>query len=358
MISGSMPPYVFGSGAVKVLPSLLAEHRPGWVLWLVDHFFSPQDVKSWGLQIGDEALSVDTTFEPTVESVEIVTLTVEQSISDKGKYPCAVIGIGGGSTMDTAKAVSILLTNPGKAADYQGWDLVQNPAIYKIGVPTISGTGSESSSTCVLTNHAKGLKLGMNSPYSRFDQVVLDPDLTATVPREQYFYTGMDTWFHCREYINGEDRNDFTDALALESTHKLWQVFCSSDEGNYQSDWMRSVLMVASFLGGSAVGCTGLVHPFSAGLSMVLGLRHGFANCIAMTALEEFYPDDCKDFAWFLEYNNLSLPMVLCASLSDEKMDALYQATIVHEKPLRNALGASWRDVLTKEKVKEIFRRM
>jgi 3-deoxy-alpha-D-manno-octulosonate 8-oxidase len=58
---------------------------------------------------------------------------------------------------DTGKAVSNLLRNPGNAEDYQGWDLVKNPGVYKIGVPTISGTGAEASRTCVMTNPKNGL---------------------------------------------------------------------------------------------------------------------------------------------------------------------------------------------------------
>ncbi len=64
-----------------------------------------------------------------------------------------------------------LLTNGGKAEDYQGWDLVKKPAIYKIGIPTISGTGAEASRTCVMTNSKSGIKLGMNSDFTIYDQL-------------------------------------------------------------------------------------------------------------------------------------------------------------------------------------------
>ena len=99
--------------------------------------------------------------------------------------------------MDTAKAISNLLTNEGQAADYQGWDLVTNQSVFKIAVPTIAGTGAEATRTCVMTNKQTGLKLGMNSDYSVFDRVILDPELLTTVPRDQYFYTGMDAYIHC-----------------------------------------------------------------------------------------------------------------------------------------------------------------
>jgi len=354
MIAGSMPPYVFGSGAIQSLPRLLAKRRPGWVLWLVDHYFRGlREICLHGSNISDQRFCVDTTFEPTVESVD----RIAEVVRDIGDAPTAIVAIGGGSTMDTAKAVSVLLTNPGKAADYQGWDLVKEPAVYKIGVPTISGTGSESSSTAVLTNHAKGLKLGINSPYSRFDQVVLDPDLTKTVPHEQRFYTAMDTWFHCNEYLYGHEHNRLTSELAESAAGLVSEVFVPYWLDPPADDDAREMLMVASYLGGAAAGCTGLVHPFSAGLSMVLGLRHGLANCVAVRGLQDLAPM----YHWFMDYledSHIELPTGLCADLTDDQMEQLYQSTIVHEKPLRNALGDGWRDVLTREKVLEIFGRM
>ena len=79
--------------------------------------------------------------------------------------------------MDLAKAVSLMLTNPGSSVDYQGWDLIKNPAVYHVGIPTLSGTGSEVSRTTVLTGPEK--KLGINSDHTVFDQIVLDPLLTS-----------------------------------------------------------------------------------------------------------------------------------------------------------------------------------
>ena len=99
--------------------------------------------------------------------------------------------------MDIAKAVALMLTNKGSSADYQGWDLIKNPPVYKIGIPTLSGTGAEVSRTCVLMGPEK--KLGINSDYTPFDQIILDPNLIANVPKDQRFYTGMDCYIHCIE---------------------------------------------------------------------------------------------------------------------------------------------------------------
>ena len=131
--------------------------------------------------------------------------------------------------LDTAKAVANLLTNPGKAEDYQGWELVKSPAVYKIGIPTLSGTGSECSRTCVLTNIPKNLKLGMNSDYTVYDQLLLDPDLLATVPRDQYFYTGIDTFMHCVESLQGSYRNAIIDAFSVRAVQLCEEIFLSDD---------------------------------------------------------------------------------------------------------------------------------
>ena len=92
-------------------------------------------------------------------------------------YPDIIIAIGGGSTLDAGKAISVLITNKKKAEYYQGWDLLKNKGIYSIGIPSLSGTGAESSKTCVLLNKKKNLKLGFNSKYTCFDEVYLLPEL-------------------------------------------------------------------------------------------------------------------------------------------------------------------------------------
>ena len=93
----------------------------------------------------------------------------------------------GGSILDISKAVSILLKNKGKCSKYVGWDKVQKPGVYKIAIPTLSGTGAEASKTCVFIDYKKKIKMGINSEYSLFDQVICDFKLQRTVPKEQFF---------------------------------------------------------------------------------------------------------------------------------------------------------------------------
>ena len=205
-----------------------------------------------------------------------------------------------------------------------------------------------------MTDKRTGLKLGMNSEYTVFDQLILDPDLTASVPRNQYFYTGMDAWIHCVESLAGSYRNLLGDAYSAQAINLCREVF---KDDQMMSDVNRAKLMVASYLGGSAIAMSyvGTVHPFSAGLSVVLGIHHCVANCIAMTGMEFFYPSEHREFMNMLERQAISLPQGVCANLSEMQYKALYRATIIHEKPLTNALGVGFRKILTENRVRKIF---
>jgi 3-deoxy-alpha-D-manno-octulosonate 8-oxidase len=208
-----------------------------------------------------------------------------------------------------------------------------------------------------MMNSAKNLKLGMNSDFTVFDRLVLDPELTATVPRAQYFYTGMDSYIHCIESLAGHYRHAFADALSRQALAICRDLFLSAD---MQADDNREQLMIASFLGGSAIGNSyvGLVHPFSAGLSMVFHMHHCVGNCIALDALEEFYPREVDEFRRMMDVQKIELPRGLCRDLTETQARALYDATVVHAKPLANALGDDFKSVLTFDKVAEIFARM
>jgi 3-deoxy-alpha-D-manno-octulosonate 8-oxidase len=278
-------------------------------------------------------------------------------LSEGFSQPIAIVGMGGGITMDSAKAVSNLLTNGGKAAQYQGWDLVKVPGIFKIGIPTISGTGAEATRTCVMTNPASGLKLGMNSDFTVFDHVIMDPELTATVPRDQYFYTGLDAYIHCVEALAGSYRNAIGDAYSRETINLCRQVFLEDD---MQTPENRERLMVASYLGGCSIATSyvGVIHPLSAGLSVVLGVHHCIGNCIVMRAMAEYYPAAYDEFWKMAERQSVKVPEGVCKHLDDAGFKALYDASTMHQKPLTNALGENFKSILTLEKVTDLFKKM
>ncbi|SFV57625.1 alcohol dehydrogenase, iron-containing [hydrothermal vent metagenome] len=349
--------YMFGKGSIDKLEDILKDKKSEnqYTVYYIDEYFQNNELlNKLPVKEEDEIFFVQTKDEPKTEFIN----KFRDILVEKGKNkPKAIVAIGGGATLDTGKAVANLLTNPGNAEDYQGWDLVKNPAIYKIGIPTISGTGAEASRTCVMTNTKSGLKLGMNSDFTIYDQLILDPNLTKTVPRDQYFYTGMDTYIHSFESLNGKYRNAIGDAYAKQAIALCREVFLSDD---MMSDENREKLMIASYFGGCAIANSfvGVVHPFSAGLSVVFGTHHCIGNCITMNAMEEFYPKEYEEFFKMAEKQDVIIPKGIATDLSDETYLALYNSTVIHEKPLSNALGDDFKNKLTLEKVTEIFKRM
>jgi len=349
--------YMFGKGSINNLASIIdvKKSKSNYVIYYIDEYFQDSNlIETLPINESDEVFYIQTKYEPKTDKIDELKLKLLYLKKDN---PKAIVAIGGGATLDTGKAIANLLTNPGKAEDYQGWDLVENPAIYKIGIPTISGTGAEGSRTCVMTNAKTGLKLGMNSDFTIYDQLILDPNLTATVPREQYFYTGMDTYIHCIESLNGSYRNAIGDAYAKQAIELCREVFLSDD---MMSDENREKLMVASYLGGCSIANSfvGVVHPFSAGLSVILGTHHCIGNCITMNAMKEFYPKEYKEFFEMAQKQSIDIEKGITDNLDDETYLNLYNSTVIHEKPLSNALGANFKNILTLEKVTEIFKRM
>ena len=351
--------YIFGNGSKSSLRPILNDKRTvekDIVVYFFDiHFKVDKNfLKNIDIKNTDIIFYHNTKEEPTTQYINGIINQLFNCNKDK---ICAIVGIGGGATMDVAKAVSNLLTNAGNAEDYQGWDLVKNPGVYKIAIPTLSGTGAEATRTCVMTNKDTGLKLGMNSDFTVFDQIIMDPELTKTVSRNQYFYTGMDAYIHCIEALNGSHRNAIGDAYSSQTIKLCKEVFSSN---GMMSDENRSKMMVASYLGGCAIATSyvGIVHPFSAGLSVVLGIHHCIANCIVMRAMEEFYPNEFYEFWKMVDQQSIEIPEGICKNLGDEQYDKLYTSTIIHEKPLKNALGQEFKKILTKEKVRKIFSKM
>ncbi len=359
-VSKTVGSFHYGFGSINKLESVLGQRKTSvedFSIFFVDIFFKDKSEILIKLPIEKHDLVSFVDCKDEELTTEMVDQIVTWIKSKTARLPSAIVGFGGGSVLDTAKAVSNLLTNGGKAEDYQGWDLVKVPGIFKIGVPTLSGTGAEASRTCVMLNKAKNLKLGMNSPHTVFDHLVLDPEFSKTVPRDQYFFTAMDTYIHCVESLKGNFKHPIADVYSKDALELIKEVMLSED---MMSDDNREKVLIASYFGGSAIGNSfvGLVHPLSAGLSTVFGTHHCLANCIVMAQMNEFYPDETNEFLTFCRKQKITLPNGLYKDLNAEIFNRLYQSSIVHEKPLSNALGPNFKEVLTPAKVKSLYQSM
>jgi len=348
---------VFGRGSFNQLGDILSPKRRNVnapFIFLVDDVFKGN---AWltariSLAYDDKVIYISTKEEPKTSQVDEL---VEQIILDYKELPSGIIGIGGGSVLDLAKAVSIMLTNDGQSKNYQGWDLVKNPAVYHVGVPTISGTGAEVSRTAILTGPDK--KLGINSDFTPFDQVILDPELTKDVPKNQWFYTGMDCFVHCIESLNGTYLNAFSKSYGEKAFSLCKEIFI---DGNLSDKESQDKLMMASWHGGMSIAYSqvGVAHAMSYGLSYLLGIKHGIGNCIVFDHLEEFYPHGVALFKQMKEKHHIELPQGICADLSEKELDIMIDVAFGLEPLWINAIGKDWKKIITRERLKALYLKM
>ncbi len=345
---------VYGRGSFDQMDEIIAPQRRDGnpMVFLVDHFFENNPlINRIPLRGNDKILFANVTYEPKTKQVDALA----KQLKDEFGSISGIIGIGGGSTMDLAKAVSLMMTNPGSSADYQGWDLVKFPGVYKAGIPTLSGTGAEVSRTCVLTGPTK--KLGMNSDFTPFNQIVLDPELTANAPLNQRFYTGMDCYIHCIESLQGTYLNEFSKSYGEKALELCRYIFLEKKNWDAEAD---DKLMMASYAGGMSIAYSqvGVAHAVSYGLSYLLGTKHGIGNCIVMNHLEEYYPEGVKEFKKMVEKNKVDIPVGICKDLKDEDFEKMINVSIGMKPLWENALGKDWEKIMTREKLRALFEKL
>ncbi len=345
---------VYGRGSFDQLDEIIEPKRKNGspMIFLVDHFFEGKPLAGRvPVKDRDKIIFIDVTHEPKTSYVDKIAGQLKEEFGQVS----GVVGIGGGSVMDMAKAVSLMMTNPGSSADYQGWDLVKNPGVYKAGIPTLSGTGAEVSRTTVLTGPTR--KLGMNSDFTPFDQIVLDPQLTANAPVNQRFYTGMDCYIHCIESLEGTYLNEFSKSYGEKALELCRKVFVQKNKWDDECD---DQLMMASYAGGMSIAYSqvGVAHAVSYGLSYLLGTKHGIGNCIVFDKLEEFYPEGVKEFKYMVEKNKVDIPQQITKGLTDDDFDKMINVSLGMKPLWENALGKDWEKIMTRDKLRALYEKL
>ncbi|MEJ7610572.1 MAG: iron-containing alcohol dehydrogenase [Ferruginibacter sp.] len=234
-------------------------------------------------------------------------------------------------------------------------DLLKNEGIYHVGIPTLSGTGAEVSRTTVLTGPLK--KLGLNSDFTPFDQVVLDPELTEGVPDNQWFYTGMDCYIHCIESLTGTFLNAFSQSYGEQALELCRTVYLRKDSRDSDS---QDKLMMASWHGGMSIAYSqvGVAHAMSYGLSYLLGTKHGVGNCIVFDKLAAFYPDGVKEFKQMVAKHTIDIPRGVCAGLTETEYDKMIDISLGLVPLWENALGKDWQKTITRDKLRSLYAQM
>jgi 3-deoxy-alpha-D-manno-octulosonate 8-oxidase len=347
---------VFGRGSFSELGTILSEKRNDndrFMVFIIDNYFKGKELeKRLPAHAEDIVLFIDVDpHEPTTEQIDEIR---DNILSERG-LPAGVVGIGGGSIMDIAKALSLMFTNEGSSTLYQGLNLIKKPGIYHVGVPTISGTGAECSTTAVLTGPEK--KLGLKCEWTIFNQVILDSELTATVPTDKWFYTGMDTFIHCIESRDGILNNAYSMSYGEQALKLCYDVYMSDEAGRSAEN--DDKLMVASLMGGMSLTYSevGVCHALSYGLSKIFGEKHCYANCLAFQHLADYYPEGVAEFNKMLKKHNITLPKGISPNWTEDEITAMAQVAYNLPHMWNHAIGTDWKDKITLDTIKDLYRR-
>lgn len=235
--------------------------------------------------------------DPTDEVVHEAAATYDDAEAD------AIVGIGGGSSIDTAKATAILATNDGHILDFEGSGNVPNDPPPTIYVPTTAGTGSEVGHWTIVKDAEAEIKKEIGDVKLLADLAVVDPELTADAPEPVKAATGMDVLTHAVEAYVSIKAQSQTSALALDSIEKVGEYLPAAVE--YRGHDRESLTMMAraSMQAGMAFNGAGLglVHAMSHQVGGKFGVPHGLANAIVLPYAMEYnipqVPDLMVDIA-------------------------------------------------------------
>ncbi len=222
--------------------------------------------------------------EPTnIHVLEALTICKEEKCD-------FIIGLGGGSCIDAAKAVAVLYTNGGEVEDYVQKDMeIDNDPLPLIAIPTTSGTGSEVTSVAVITNKRTDVKMMMKHPSFTPQVAIIDPILTRSVPPHITAATGIDALCHAVEAYISKVSQSLTDVLALSAIESIMKYLRIAYEDGENME-AREAMMIASLQAGIAFSNASvtLVHGMSRPVGALFHVPHGISNAILLPTVLEY----------------------------------------------------------------------
>jgi len=200
-----------------------------------------------------------------------------------------VVGVGGGSALDTSKAIGLMLVHPGNIRDYVGLDKVPGPGAPVIAVPTTAGTGSEMTRFSVLSDKKAKVKLSVGSMYNCPTLALCDPELTVTLPAHITAATGMDALTHALESYVNKATQPISEALSLQSMKLIAKSLRLAVVQGENLDARQDMLM-ASTIAAMAFNSTrlGLAHALAMPLGAQFKIPHGVVNAILLPEVMKF----------------------------------------------------------------------
>lgn len=285
----------FGRGAVKKLPQILGGYAVKKVMIVYDG-----GVKAAGIaekiieQVecsGIEYVIFDGVIpNPTNEIVEgAAKIAKEEAIE-------GFVAVGGGSSIDLAKAVNVLMTNPGNIGEYGGMNMVKNPCLPLIAIPTTAGTSSEITNVSALIDTEKVIKYVVIDNKIVASDVIADPEFTKTMPVSVTAATGMDAITHAVESYISNEATPLTEYNSLKGLSVLYENLPKVVADGSDMDAREQMMLGCIITGfGFSNANLGLVHAIAHTLSAHFGLAHGMANASVLPYVMEYNAQACPE---------------------------------------------------------------
>jgi len=284
----------FNEGAIEACEKDLREAKKTHALIVTDHFLRQTDTYQRVLSVFEKVLISYQVFDdvianPTMSSVKDALNLV------RNKTPDVIVSIGGGSAHDTAKAVSIVLSNGGCIKDYEGINKMHHPGVPIIAINTTAGTASEMTNFCIITDEYRKVKMAIVDPKMLPWISVNDPKTMKSLPKSLTAATGIDALTHAIEAYVSTQATPITDASALYAIKLIKEhlPICYKDGSNMES---RKMMAYAQFLAGMAFSnaSLGYVHAIAHQLGGFYNLPHGVCNALLLPYVIDFNGSQLK----------------------------------------------------------------
>lgn len=278
----------FGMGSLKKLPAILEKSGSDNVLLISDRGLERIGVVKRIQEIIEEGKNKCTSFldvipNPTVEVVDAATELYKKSGAN------SIVALGGGSSMDVAKAVGVLVNYGGKITEYEGNHKVPGPIVPIIAIPTTAGTGSEVTASAVITDTSRNYKLSVFSYEILPKYAVLDPELIMTAPMSIAAACGVDALIHAMEAYVSNNATPFSDAMAEKAMELIGKNLRRFVANRQDAEAACAMMAGCNFAGISfAWARLGNVHAMSHPVSAYFNVPHGVANAILLPVVVEY----------------------------------------------------------------------
>ncbi|UUI02387.1 iron-containing alcohol dehydrogenase [Oceanobacillus jeddahense] len=344
---------VTGSGSVKFLADELKKDNYRKILIITDKGIAGSGILD-NIQAILKPLDIETEIYDDVKPNPSVTATDGAYETYKDNQIEALIAVGGGSVIDFAKALSVLLANGGSIADYFGFDLYEDTPTPLFAIPTTVGTGSEGGHAGVITVDNEALKTKkLFFGEDLFPKVAfLDGDLLTGMPGALVASTGMDALTHAIEGYVSKNGSVITDALNLHAVRVIGTAILEAYSNTDNEEAMNNMVQASTSTGiGMANGGLGLVHGISHAIGAQYDAPHGIVNAILLPYVLEYNwvanPHKFAQIAEALRVNTWGLSVEDAAKAGVQRVRELTRETGIPEKLSAIGVQEDKIDVLT-----------